>query len=256
MKGSKYYVGSRMGSFWNGFSKLDKISDIKIKSFYKEEIKKDNGDVIDIFNSAILHKLSIANQNVKELKDKISSLSDVELATILFQLFHIDTNITYEQYLLGKKKTIEEYEEKLKKSEEFYIRNISDLNDKTKEEKVKVKQLLYELEEKNEILNKAEVDKEKYIRLYKEQLNKNDLMISNLSSKRIEITDAISSISNLIEENNTENLSQLKEICLELLKNNIINFLKDEDITDNLVIEYILIKIMEGIQNGNTNNQG
>ena len=81
-------------------------------------------------------------------------------------------------------------------------------------------------------------------------------MISNLSSKRIEITDAISSISNLIEENNTENLSQLKEICLELLKNNIINFLKDEDITDNLVIEYILIKIMEGIQNGNTNNQG
>lgn len=256
MKGSKYYIGSRMGSFWNGFSRLDKISDIKVKSFYKEEIKKNNEDVIDIFNNAILHKLNITDENIEELKENISLLSDVELATVLFQLFHIDSNITYEQYLLGKEKIIEKYEGKLKQSEEIYIRNISDLKDKIEENKGKVKQLLKELEEKNEILNKVEADKEKYFRLYKEQLDKNNLIINNLSSKGINITNVINSISNLIEESNVEILSQLKKTCLELLENNIINFTKDKDITDDLVIEYILIKIMEGVQNGNTNNQG
>lgn len=112
------------------------------------------------------------------------------------------------------------------------------------------------MEEKNEILNKVEADKEKYFRLYKEQLDKNNLIINNLSSKGINITNVINSISNLIEESNVEILSQLKKTCLELLENNIINFTKDKDITDDLVIEYILIKIMEGVQNGNTNNQG
>lgn len=156
----------------------------------------------------------------------------MELATVLFQLFHIDSNITYEQYLLGKEKIIEKYEGKLKQSEEIYIRNISDLKDKIEENKGKVKQLLKELEEKNEILNKVEADKEKYFRLYKEQLDKNNLIINNLSSKGINITNVINSISNLIEESNVEILSQLKKTCLELLENNIINFTKDKDITD------------------------
>ena len=42
---------------------------------------------------------------------------------------------------------------------------------------------------------------------------------------------------------------------LELLKNNVVNFSKDEDITDNLVIEYIIIKLMEEIKNGYANDK-
>ena len=65
----------------------------------------------------------------------------------------------------------------------------------------------------------------------------------------------MNSISSIIEEKNIGNISQLKESCLELLKNNVVNFSKDEDITDNLVIEYIIIKLMEEIKNGYANDK-
>jgi len=65
----------------------------------------------------------------------------------------------------------------------------------------------------------------------------------------------VNSISSIIEEKNIGNISQLKESCLELLKNNVVNFSKDEDITDNLVIEYIIIKLMEEIKNGYANDK-
>ena len=254
MKESKYYIGSRMGTFWNGFSKLDKIPEIKIKAFYKDEIKKENDDVIEIFNSAILHKLNISDDNREEIKDRISSLNDTEIATILFQLFHIDSNITYEQYVFEKNKIIEQYEEKIRKSEELYIHTISDMKDKNKNETEKVIHLTKDIEEKNRIIGKIEVEKDKYIKLYKEQVKKNNLIINSLSSKEKNVSDIAGLISNIIEKNNVENLYQLEEVCLEMLKSNVINFSNGNDITNNLILEYIIIKIMEEIKNGNTNN--
>lgn len=206
MKGSKYYIGNRMGSFWNGFSKLDKIPDIKIKTFYKEEIRKGNVEVIKIFNDAILHKLNLSDQSgdidTKELQSRISVLNNSEVATILFQLFKIDSDITYEQYIFNKNEIIKQYEEKIRENEELYNRTIADMKDKNEDEIKKVSILTKDIEEKN-----------------------------------------------------IGNISQLKESCLELLKNNVVNFSKDEDITDNLVIEYIIIKLMEEIKNGYANDK-
>ena len=231
MKGSKYYIGNRMGSFWNGFSKLDKIPDIKIKTFYKEEIRKGNVEVIKIFNDAILHKLNLSDQSgdidTKELQSRISVLNNSEVATILFQLFKIDSDITYEQYIFNKN------EDEIKK----------------------VSILTKDIEEKNKIINELKIENEKYINQYKEQLEKNNFILNSLSTRKRSIDDIVNSISSIIEEKNIGNISQLKESCLELLKNNVVNFSKDEDITDNLVIEYIIIKLMEEIKNGYANDK-
>ena len=259
MKGSKYYIGNRMGSFWNGFSKLDKIPDIKIKTFYKEEIRKGNIEVIKIFNDAILHKLNLSDQSgdidTKELQSRISVLNNSEVATILFQLFKIDSDITYEQYIFNKNEIIKQYEEKIRENEELYNRTIADMKDKNEDEIKKVSILTKDIEEKNKIIKELKIENEKYINQYKEQLEKNNFILNSLSTRKRSIDDIVNSISSIIEEKNIGNISQLKESCLELLKNNVVNFSKDEDITDNLVIEYIIIKLMEEIKNGYANDK-
>ena len=225
----------------------------------KEEIRKGNVEVIKIFNDAILHKLNLSDQSgdidTKELQSRISVLNNSEVATILFQLFKIDSDITYEQYIFNKNEIIKQYEEKIRENEELYNRTIADMKDKNEDEIKKVSILTKDIEEKNKIINELKIENEKYINQYKEQLEKNNFILNSLSTRKRSIDDIVNSISSIIEEKNIGNISQLKESCLELLKNNVVNFSKDEDITDNLVIEYIIIKLMEEIKNGYANDK-
>lgn len=254
MKGSKYYIGNRMGAFWKGFSKLDKIPDLKIKMFYKDETKKGNEEAIKIFNNAILHKLNLSDKNsdidMKELKNRITILDNSEVANLLFQLFKIDNNITYEQYVFQKNEITRQYEETIKENEELYTRTIADIKEKSKSEIEKINILTKDLEEKNKIIKKLKTENDKYLNQYNEQLEKNNFIINSLSSEKGNIKDIIRRISNIIEYKNIGQLPQLKEYCLELLKNNVISFSEGEDITDDLIIEYIIIKLMEEIKNG------
>ncbi len=253
-KTSKYYIGKRLGTFYNGFTRLEKVPNIKIKSFYREEIKHHNEKVIYIIEDAIFHILNLkrTDYDLEKLKVSILNVDDVDLISILSELFDINCNLTINQFISIKKDFLEKYRVDSAQIKKEYNEEIRTLEVNLSEQKEINSKLLNQLENIEKAEDLIKVENEENIKKLEQLQNNIDFFKNKLMQNIIEYDDIYKYMIQFIENYDIQKADHIRDRFIVLLENNIEKFKNNENICNDLVIQFILINIMEELKNGNT----
>ena len=238
---SEYYIGRKKnGKYWKGF-RIEKLPVKKIQKFYYDQFKNENKDVLENFEKLILKTLNVSDDCNDSLKYKIMDCEKLEVIPLLLSLFDISMDIPYQKH-----------EEEIKKVERKYLN------------------LLKERE------TKFNLEVEDLLSKYNKKINSYNIEIQRLENENKKLEGKLQEIrclnatsndfGNLKEKlriNNKDN-EQLIKACLSIIddyniksqkKNNLIfdklfteiksKFLVGEDISELIIVEYILYKWME-----------
>ena len=230
---SQYHIGKSNGRFWRGF-RVDTLPAPMIRRFYNGVIKENPKIVLEAIEVMVYQRMGITQEELEDaekVKDKISELKDHEVIPILLNLFDTQMEITFEQYKTDleavenrearcRENLKKEYEDKIESLIDNYRKRISSIN----EEKQQIEK------EKNRLEKElSELKKKSFSFISKLRQN-------SLSNQKVD---------RLISALETTEVSGIKESFLLLREENRKKFDQGEDISEDLIIEYLLYRMME-----------
>lgn len=254
-KKSKYYKGKPgNGDFWNGFRE-NQISLQKIKTMFKQELSRENSEIkLDIIvHFAIIQKLDFPN-NEDEFIKRINESELEGNSSVIFDLYGISVD---ESLILQKKieqikinhsieidKLKDEYQLQMKIDSEKQlgiIKQLEENNKKIIKENGELKNKIIALETTNHSYM-LEIDKlQECLNNSNEKISFDEMYekISKKCNDKIEITG-------VVEEILKCGLDK-RSLVEKYLKKNIDFFenLLYDDLKKNLIIEYIIIRMLE-----------
>lgn len=254
-KKSKYYKGKPCnGDFWNGFRE-NQISLQKIKTMFKQELSRENSEIkLDIIvHFAIIQKLDFPN-NEDEFIKRINESELEGNSSVIFDLYGISVD---ESLILQKKieqikinhsieidKLKDEYQLQMKIDSEKQlgiIKQLEENNKKIIKENGELKNKIIALETTNHSYM-LEIDKlQECLNNSNEKISFDEMYekISKKCNDKIEITG-------VVEEILKCGLDK-RSLVEKYLKKNIDFFenLLYDDLKKNLIIEYIIIRMLE-----------
>lgn len=212
------FGGKHNGNYWRGFTKFDKIPYCKIKTLLANEFKHEviQNLVIDGLN----RKHNTDDQEA--LKKDILSNANRELADVLAKIYGLDLNVSYEAYIEDKQKLEEQYHANLKEE-------TSRLSNHYEE-------IIEDLKNKNHDLNNKINDLN----------NKNDDLNNELKALQARILKKIINDDKMVEHILTilkNDGSKLDNYINGLLIDNQRKFANNEDFSDLLILEYVLLRM-------------
>ena len=238
---SDYYIGKKNGKYWKHF-RIEKLPNRIIQKFFHDLIKDENKKFIDSINKVIFKALDIpedANNDI--IKSKISQLHDMEILPILVKLFDLSMLISYAKYREDLNHLEQQYKDKMAEMDSGFQ---SKMETVLENHRKKVSDNNAEIQKlKNENLRlQAAIKDQKSTGVCSDDFIKfkNKLKASNRNDDQI-----INVCLSLIENQNMEQ-SQKKKLVIEKLFQEVQSkFNKNEDISELIIVEYILYKLLE-----------
>lgn len=242
---SKYYLGKRSGSFWNGF-RPEQIPQSKVKMFYTHEFKNDSIDIATILEKSINLRLDVINKDEQNIKNTILSIEDKEVMTLLLYLYEIDNFISIEQFILEKQKIKKDYSSDLKIKNELHQKNLESIEEKYKKELEEERELhKNRLDELCAKIKTLETDNERYKEIEIQiELVENETK-NKIIDRTVKNTNIFKDINLIRVKNAISNKDDIRNVLIELMHNNIKLLEDKKDISRLLVIQYIYAKMME-----------
>lgn len=235
-KSSKYHIGNKNGSFFNGFSNIERLPSPKIIQFYVKEMKRKNEEVIKNVESLIYKKIGVSDSDNDNLKEIILRLSDDKIIKLLFRLFSLDETVTLSEYLDNFKK--------LKNKFDFTASEKNQKEIEMDELKIKLNALNNikneNIELKNE-LSKVQSESDKFNSIF-EAFEKMKSQIS------LDYQIIINQIIDLFNGSDSIDDLELEKSIQSFFDKVVLDFKNNKTITNELVVIYILLKIKESRQ--------
>ena len=223
-KSSKYLIARKNGWFWGNLSNFDRAPVSKIQEMLKDEYQNSKERVIELFNDCINHKFKNVIDNDFKLKQIIYNNEKQEIIDLLSDICNLDLSINFTDYLNEKAKVEQEckehYEEELKKITNLNERIINDYNQQIEQYKNKI--IEYEKQEK--VLTAQ-----------------NKRIKATILNKSISDEEIVEKLEKLLSSANNE--TKLNSLIREMLEDNLRLFDKGEDLSEQLIAEYVLLKM-------------
>ena len=237
---SEYHIGKKNGKFWKGF-RVEKLNNKKIYSFFHDQIKNENPVILEKFENLLLKSIDALDCNDESLKDKIMNVEQSEVVSLLLKLFNVSMDIPYQKYVEDINRLEEGFAEVLQSKEENYNKKVKDLicrqEEKIDSYEIKLQHLLNQnknLEKELQNIKNKNINSKKFIE-FKEKLR-----INNKSEEKL-----MNKILLILEDCNVSNSKRENTIMHSLFEEIKRKFLLGEDISELIVVEYILYKWME-----------
>ena len=246
-KSSKYYIGKRNGNFFKGFTRLEKIPSIKVKKFYRDEIAHKNEEVMSLFEQGLFIMLNFKSGEREDLIQKILNLNQDNISMLLFDLFDINLNLTMEQFIHIKNNIVEEYLKKYNELKDNEYKQIEKLENDNKSEIQLNNELKQRLDSTLNELKNIKIENQK-LKIKNEKLLSIENFINRLSKQNSGFEESVvNTIKDYIDDNEYKEALDVKINIEKLLEFNVVKYKNNQDISNDLVVQYILIKMMEEI---------
>ena len=232
---SDYHIGKKFnGNFWKGF-RIEKFPMIKIKNFFIDEIKNDNSYIEHELLKLIFSTLSLKKRKIldQELKEKIRTIKNSEVAALLLRLFNLSLSISYESHQKEIEELRKKYLDKIDELEEKYKGEISDLKDKQKKKIDLLKEQVSSLKSENADLKQDNSEIAQYSSFKSKILSRNNN------------EEIIEQFFSLWEENKINNKDDMVSLLEEMFNKNISKLHAEEDVSNLIIAEYLLFNMIE-----------